>query len=395
MNDADDHTGGPDRGVELDQRDWDVIVVGAGPAGSVAAREAARYGARTLLVDKRRFPRPKACGCCLSRAAVEALERIGIECCAQSLDGVPLDRVDLHCRGARVSIGLPGGIGVSRQRLDWWLVAQAVDAGARFLPGVAATPVLPLASPPGTLRRVRLGTGGGPIECRAGVVLACDGLGGRFADELGPASVRRGSRIGLSAMIRATGGSPEPGQIEMSVGEGGYVGLVRVEEDWVAVAAAVDPGACRAAGGPARLCERIRRDAGTTPAADLHEAKWMGTAALTRRRRCCAGHRLLVVGDAGGYVEPFTGEGMAWAVVSGAAAGSLAARAARRWSDQIPSRWEQTRRRLVEGRASPCRGVSRALRHPGLIRVGLRVPGLGDRIGSALAGAINAPYPCG
>ena len=48
----------------------DVLVIGAGPAGSVTARELARRGRRVLLVDKAAFPRPKVCGCCLNAAAV-------------------------------------------------------------------------------------------------------------------------------------------------------------------------------------------------------------------------------------------------------------------------------------------------------------------------------------
>ena len=52
---------------------WDVIVVGAGPAGSLTARELARLGRRVLLVDKASFPRPKVCGCCLSGSALAAL----------------------------------------------------------------------------------------------------------------------------------------------------------------------------------------------------------------------------------------------------------------------------------------------------------------------------------
>ena len=57
---------------------WDALVIGAGPAGSVAARELARRGCRVLLVDKATFPRPKVCGCCVNGAAIRALERLGL-----------------------------------------------------------------------------------------------------------------------------------------------------------------------------------------------------------------------------------------------------------------------------------------------------------------------------
>ena len=53
---------------------WDVVVVGAGPAGSMAALEIARRGRSVLLVDKASFPRYKVCGCCLNARALSLLE---------------------------------------------------------------------------------------------------------------------------------------------------------------------------------------------------------------------------------------------------------------------------------------------------------------------------------
>ena len=57
---------------------WDVIVIGAGPAGALAAREAARRQLKTLLVDRKTFPRTKVCGSCLSRRALSVLEHAGL-----------------------------------------------------------------------------------------------------------------------------------------------------------------------------------------------------------------------------------------------------------------------------------------------------------------------------
>src|SRR5271156_2503277 len=63
---------------EVAQRHWDALVVGAGPAGSIAARQLARSGVSVLLVDKARFPRRKVCGCCVGAGAVAMLEQIGL-----------------------------------------------------------------------------------------------------------------------------------------------------------------------------------------------------------------------------------------------------------------------------------------------------------------------------
>ena len=58
------------------RRLWDVVVVGAGPAGAVVARELALAGATVLLVDRRRFPRNKVCGGCLSARTVAQLGQL-------------------------------------------------------------------------------------------------------------------------------------------------------------------------------------------------------------------------------------------------------------------------------------------------------------------------------
>ena len=65
--------------------DYDAVVIGAGPAGGVAALGLARAGRRVLLVDKQRFPRPKVCGCCLNASALATLRRVGV---GQRLDAL-------------------------------------------------------------------------------------------------------------------------------------------------------------------------------------------------------------------------------------------------------------------------------------------------------------------
>ena len=57
---------------------WDAVVIGAGPAGSMTARELARLGRKVLLVDKAAFPRGKVCGCCLSGSALTTLRSVGL-----------------------------------------------------------------------------------------------------------------------------------------------------------------------------------------------------------------------------------------------------------------------------------------------------------------------------
>src|SRR5882724_2418075 len=64
--------------LTMAQRSWEVIVIGAGPAGAMAAYELARRSLRVLLVDKSAFPRPKVCGCCLNGQALALLQTRGL-----------------------------------------------------------------------------------------------------------------------------------------------------------------------------------------------------------------------------------------------------------------------------------------------------------------------------
>ena len=78
-------------GNNLDQV-WDVLIVGAGIAGAMAACRAAQMGLSVLFIDKATFPRGKACGCCLNQAAVGLLNDAGLD--VGTLGAIPVDRFE-------------------------------------------------------------------------------------------------------------------------------------------------------------------------------------------------------------------------------------------------------------------------------------------------------------
>ena len=84
---------------------WDVLVVGAGVAGSMAASGAAQRGLSVLLIDKAAFPRGKVCGCCLNPAAVKLLEEA--ECDIRASGATPIERLYLACGGTTAKIPIP------------------------------------------------------------------------------------------------------------------------------------------------------------------------------------------------------------------------------------------------------------------------------------------------
>src|SRR5256885_10443520 len=118
----------------------DVLVVGAGPAGSVAAAVLARAGARVRIVDRAVFPRDKLCGDTINPGTVAILKRLGL--------AAPLETCGLPIDGMRVS-GSNGVVvegrypaqqrarALLRRDFDWMLLQDAIAAGAQFEPGVA------------------------------------------------------------------------------------------------------------------------------------------------------------------------------------------------------------------------------------------------------------------
>ena len=112
---------------------WDGIVIGAGPAGAMAARQLALAGRRVLLVEKKHFPRWKICGACLNGQALAALRSAGLGSLVTRLGGIGLDEFHVGFRGRTARLAMPEGVALSRSRLDAALVEAAIAAGARFL----------------------------------------------------------------------------------------------------------------------------------------------------------------------------------------------------------------------------------------------------------------------
>lgn len=344
---------------------YDVLVVGAGPAGALAARQVALRGASVLLVDKARFPRPKVCGCCINRQALSTLQQVGIKDVCGPLGANPINRLILASGGRTATVALPRGAALSRAAFDHALVEQATVRGVDFADRCCAS----LASLGHTWHRVGLRrSANGPqtrqIYCR--VILVADGLGGRFLRDLDvfAASTRPGGRMGLAAVVAPAPQWLRGGTIYMACGAGGYVGFVRLEDGSFNAAAALDPAFLQAAGRPGPAVDAILHQAGWPRTEGV--AEWRGTPTLTRQRRCLAADRIFVIGDAAGYVEPFTGEGIAWALRCGAAVADVAVAAVTRWQPQLADVWTNRYRRLVHRHQRVCRWVAAVLRRPRL-----------------------------
>jgi flavin-dependent dehydrogenase len=346
---------------------WDAIVIGAGPAGSIAALRFAETGASVLLVDQGTFPRPKVCGSCLNPAGLAVLARYGLRDLCPRAGAIPLTEYRVSSRGHRAVLRADLGVALSRERLDAALIDAAIAGGVRFRDATVGS----VGDLVNDARRVHLSSGGGETSADARAVVVATGLGARSFQrhDTDHRRIAPRSRIGVGAVIDDDGspGIVPPGRIEMSCAESGYAGLVRLEDGRIDVAAALDARALRERSiGDA--VAGILEDAGVTVPSALTTAPWRGTPPLTQGRSAVAGERYFVVGDAAGYVEPFTGEGMAWALATGEAAAAIASA-----DPRASARWTAEHRRLTARRMRTCRRLSATLRRPALVSLGVRL----------------------
>lgn len=368
----------------------DVIVVGAGPAGAATALLLARAGYEVALLDRQTFPRAKPCGDCLSAGAARVLDRLGLLQAVEAerparLEGWRITAPGGHAFEARFALVADGdqrvatAIALARQRLDRVLLEGARRAGADFRPGIHVTDLL--RDPGGRVVGVTgRGPDGAPATLRARLVVGADGLRSIVARRLG--LIRRPPRLrklSLTAHLHGVRGIGRLG--EMHLAAGACAGLAPVED------APGDTACCNLTlvvdaarfGAEARrdptgfywrtlarfpgLARRLddARPAGTDP------RPLLASGPFDWPTRTAATHGAALVGDAAGYYDPFTGQGIHLALAS---AEILAeeADAALRSGDLRLRRYARRHARLLRG--------TRALQH--LIELVVSRPRLAD-----------------
>lgn len=290
-------------------RDYDVVIVGAGPAGSATAIALARAGRRVLLVDKQRFPRPKVCGGCLSGDALAATRRLLPN--QPDPPGAPTLAVHFVVGRHRIACRPQGATWlVPRMEYDALLARLAEEAGATCRFGEAAR-----LEREGDEWRVFLGAD----RIRAQAVVVASGLGG-LVDKLGIANRATCPPLIGQQWIQP----PEPplpplGYLELHWLRGGYIGLGTPVHGQCVIGMAVEPGE-RGESAFDRL-RRLNPDAPVIRALPADAARRYGargTSSFPWLPERITDRNLFLVGDAAGYAEPFTGEGIGQALRSAA-----------------------------------------------------------------------------
>lgn len=297
--------------MESEPAIWDVIVVGAGPAGSTSARVAAEAGARVLLIDRARFPRYKTCGGGItgrSLAAMPASARVTFEADITDfgLSREGADRVMIHADEPFLGM-------VQRERFDQSLVDAAAAAGVEFRD---ATALRGLEEGEGG---IRLRVDGGDLLAR--VVVGADGSSGRTSGYVGVEFA--GTDLGLEIEVEAFDHEwATTALFDWGADRGAY-GWLFPKHDSLTIGVIQRTGLPDATRAYLELWLRQLGLAGSTRLRESgHLTRWRSRRSPLRRGS------VLVAGEAAGLLEPWTREGISFALRSGAMAGAAAASAA-------------------------------------------------------------------
>jgi flavin-dependent dehydrogenase len=298
----------------------DVLVVGGGPAGSVAATVLARAGVRVCILDRSAFPRDKLCGDTVNPGTLSLLRRLkmasGIDTCGLPVAGMRVTGERGVAVEARYGKGVVGRA-LLRRDFDWMLLQDALAAGAQFEPSVTVRRALVDES-----RVTGVEASGSPFdgEIRASVTIAADGRHSTLAFGLGLAwHPARPRRWAIGAYVESSvGTAPSLDLGEMHVRAGRYVGIAPVPGGLTNVCAVKPwrPGDPALGDPRTALTGELARDAVLRErfagARMVGAPVMLGPLAVDVSDVSLDG--LLLAGDAAGFIDPMTGDGLRFAV---------------------------------------------------------------------------------
>lgn len=350
----------------MERAEWDVAVIGAGPAGLAAASAAAAAGARTIVFERAEHPRYKTCGGGLIGASLAAVgqevhwsARDRIDTATFTLDGQrPFTRQHTE----------PILAMVLREEFDDALRLRAVELGATLRQRCTVRAIEAEADG----ARVRLADG---TTVSAQVVVGADGSSGVSARHIGVEFSQ--VDLGLEVEVKATAGVQRQwrGRVLLDWGQlPGSYGWVFPKDDRLTV------GVIAARGQGSGTKEYLRAFIDRLKLGSCEVIRDSGH--LTRCRTSGSDlrkGRVLVAGDAAGLLEPWTREGISFALRSGALAGACAAKAATQEDGEQRDGWlaeyvASVHRDLIPDMDAGRRILAAFSRHPGAFHAVLATP---------------------
>lgn len=373
--------------------DADVVVVGAGPAGSATAFWAASAGLDVLLLDKATFPRDKVCGDGLTPRAVAELVRMGVPLREQ--DGWIRNR-GLRVHGGGHTIELPWpelssypsyGLAKARVTLDSLLVDHARSAGARMVQGARVTGPLHDELTGRVVGVTARTADGAETTFRARVVVAADGVSSRLATALGR-TTRPDRPMGVA--VRTYFRSPRhddpwmESRLELWEGEPGKSNLMP-GYGWIFAlgdgTVNVGLGTLSSTSAPAKVDYKelfgkwmatVPAEWGFTPENQLGPVRGAALPMGFNRGPLYA-DGVLLAGDAAGMVSPFNGEGIAYGLQAGRVAADAIAQGLARGSaagrERALASYQSRMKDDLGGYYTLGRTFVRLIEHPEVMRV--------------------------
>ena len=372
----------------MSRLETDVLVVGAGPGGSATAYHLARHGVDVTIVERSAFPREKVCGDGLTPRGVAALLKMGVDPSEPGFERVKGLRV--HSRDALIELPFPQlrtfpdyGLVRTRHDFDALLVQRAQKAGARLMERTEAiAPIISDGWVRGATIRAVEDKDAEPTEVRARFVIASDGAASRFAKPAG--IVRDESRpLGIAARrYYRTDYHPGPWlESWLDLWEGdlllpGYGWLFPVAGGTINLGAGLlntfknfkDVSAQRLFNAFASM---LPPSFGISE--DTAEGRLLsGPLPMSFNRSPQAVPGMLLVGDAAGAVNPFNGEGIAYAMETGEMAADLVHEALVRHRPGLTMMYPTALRERYGRYFSIGRGFARAVGKPTIMGLATR-----------------------
>jgi geranylgeranyl reductase family protein len=314
---------------------FDVAIVGGGPAGSVCAALCAVAGLRTVLIEREKFPREKVCGDCLNPECWPILRQLGVDQRVRESPHATLASVAfVGLRDRCMEIGLPQSedaeIAIKRSVFDFLLLDRARQLGAE----IWETSTLTSLEKTNGDWKLTIADG---LACRAQVLVAADGRNSTVARGCGLLPRIGKERVALQAHI------PLPrdfgNKVVLQLLPGGYSGQAPVSETELNLCLVGKPKSIRTL--QKWATERFALSAGQ---------QWRTITPLTRAAIPPARGNLLFAGDAARVVEPFTGEGIFYALRSGVLAAAAAARIVQENSKNAAAEYAAQHTAMYRGR---------------------------------------------
>jgi geranylgeranyl reductase family protein len=289
----------------------DVVIVGAGPAGSTCAAFCAQAGLRTLLLEREKFPREKVCGDCLNPSCWPVLRRLGMFERVRALPHGNLDAVDfIAIGGQKIHVDLPRGdeseIAIKRSLFDDLLMSRAKELGVDVREATTVSAIEKSAS-----GDWKIDIGNETIE--AHILVGADGRNSTVARlcNLSPRPARE--RVALQSHIplpKAFGN-----RVVLQFLPEGYSGQAPVNDRELNLCLVGIPASISS------LRVWAEKSFGIAP-----NHQWRTITPLTRDAIAPAHDNLFLIGDAACVVEPFTGEGIYYALRGGELAADATAK---------------------------------------------------------------------